>query len=573
MSILTNVIRSFYILSMLSLLQATTFMTNAAEPIYLQYTQFQNLQKQFDLSLSNKKQLDNPSTTATSTKSGSQVQNRTKKPNRLQLISQQTDSHHITHIRLQQEYLGFLVFGGYAILHTSDSQQSLKENNANIKMNGTIYQGLEQELGQPPAEFMANTNVAIEKFKALFPNKELSEPKVTPIVYLDNKHRGHWAYKVSLFMQNYDSIPQRPTAILDAKTFKPFIQWDNIKTARKLVKGRGYGGNEKMGKFTYGDQLPYLNITREVKTKKCYFENDSVLVVDMKHKSEYDNLPIRFSCMQKKFAPKDSDSANLANLVFWTGYNNDGYDKTNGAYSPANDALYTGEIIKNLYKDWYHQNVLSNNDGSAMKLVMRVHYRSGYENAFWDGDNMTMTFGDGYSIFYPLTSIGVTSHEVSHGFTQQHSNLLYYGQSGGIDESFSDMAAQTAEYYVLGKSSWQIGSEILKPDSGYDSLRFLDQPSRDGSSIDSADEFYPELDVHFASGVFNRLFYLIAHQRGWNVRKAFNVMVKANMDYWTPYTDFQEAGCGVLSAAKNLGYKVKNIQQSLKKVGIDYNNC
>ena len=55
-----------------------------------------------------------------------------------------------------------------------------------------------------------------------------------------------------------------------------------------------------------------------------------------------------------------------------------------------------------------------------------------------------MTFGDGASTFYPLVSLDVASHEVSHGFTSQNSNLTYSGQSGGINEAYSDMASAKA---------------------------------------------------------------------------------------------------------------------------------
>ncbi len=67
-----------------------------------------------------------------------------------------------------------------------------------------------------------------------------------------------------------------------------------------------------------------------------------------------------------------------------------------------------------------------------------------------------MTFGDGASYFYPLVSLDVSAHEVSHGFIEQNSNLIYSGQSGGINEAFSDMAGEAAEFYsevqTIGKS-------------------------------------------------------------------------------------------------------------------------
>jgi pseudolysin len=142
-----------------------------------------------------------------------------------------------------------------------------------------------------------------------------------------------------------------------------------------------------------------------------------------------------------------------------------------------------------------------------------------------------------------------------------------------MNEAFSDMAAQAAEFYSTGVSSWMIGAEIMKEDSGYEALRYMDLPSRDGGSIDSADEYYVGLDVHYSSGVYNHLFYLIANQDGWDTRKAFDVMVKANMDYWTPYSTFDQGACGVLSAAKDLGFDAESIKPSLTKVALNFESC
>ena len=59
----------------------------------------------------------------------------------------------------------------------------------------------------------------------------VSEEQVTPMVYIDDKHKAHWAYKVSVFVRHDDKIPERPTAIIDAETNKPLVQWNDIKTA------------------------------------------------------------------------------------------------------------------------------------------------------------------------------------------------------------------------------------------------------------------------------------------------------------------------------------------------------
>ncbi len=117
-------------------------------------------------------------------------------------------------------------------------------------------------------------------------------------------------------------------------------------------------------------------------------------------------------------------------------------------------------------------------------LQMYVHYGRNYENAFWDGQHMN--FGDGASYFYPLTALDVTGHEISHGFTEQHSNLQYSGQSGGMNEAFSDMAGEAVEYFDRGSNDFLVGADIVK--SG-PALRDMCNPTSDGWSIDNAADY------------------------------------------------------------------------------------
>jgi len=516
----------------------------AAEPIRLQKATIGEVTQKFQLALP-----------------GS-MKNATAATDSLLFVRQHTDSNRVTHVRMQQQFAGFPVFGGYAIMHSVHTAKSLNAAKSNVQMNGVIYQGLVAELGQPSASFVKNATAALAKFKEQYKNKDVSEEQVTPMVYIDAKHNAHWAYKVSVFVRHDDKIPERPTAIVDAQNYQAFVAWNDIKTEKVAAKGTGFGGNQKIGEYQFGKELPLLDLTRDVENEMCFMENSDVKVVDMGHKYSASKKPMQFSC---KTDPENQSHA------FFTGYNADGYDKDNGAASPTNDALYAGYVIKHMYHDWYGIEALTKSDGSPMQLVMRVHYGEGYENAYWDGKQMT--FGDGETMMYPLVSLGVGGHEISHGFTEQHSGLEYFGQSGGMNESFSDMAAQAAEFYSVGKSSWQIGPEIMKEDSGYDALRYMDEPSRDGMSIDSAEEYYGGLDVHYSSGVYNHLFYILANQPEWTIRKAFDIMVKANMDYWTPYVTFDEGGCGLLSAAKDLGYSQDDVKKSLTEVKINFEAC
>mgnify|MGYP000219823340 CR=1 FL=1 len=526
-------------------------LVNAADPINPKHESLQAFQQKFTVIIPGQSKLKSLISTP---------------GNSLKYMGMHKDLHQTNHFRLQQQYAGYDVFGGYAIVHGKFlNQGNSLVVDSSTSVTGLVYDGLEAELGSAPLNFDKQAEDALRAFLSQHHDGEVSQTSAIPVVYIDASNQAHWAYKVSALIQYLDKIPARPTAILDAQTFNEFIQWNALKTALTPVKGQGYGGNTKTGAVEYnGAQFPFLEISRNDATQVCYMSNTGVRVIDMLHKfSTVTNSSMKFDCLDP--------TSLLQQGYYWTGSLGDGYDRQNGGFSPSNDALYIGYVINHLYHDWYAENALSQPDGTPMKLVMRVHYGDGYENAFWDG--MSMTFGDGADFFYPLVSLGVGAHEISHGFTEQHSDLMYYGESGGMNESFSDMAAQAAEYYSTKDNTWTIGSEIVKEESGYTALRFMDLPSKDGASIDTADDYYEGLDVHYSSGVYNHLFYLLAQQTGWNTRKAFDVMIKANMDYWTPYSTFQEGACGILNATQDLGYASTAVQKVLRKVKIDAQDC
>jgi pseudolysin len=109
----------------------------------------------------------------------------------------------------------------------------------------------------------------------------------------------------------------------------------------------------------------------------------------------------------------------------------------------------------------------------------------------------------------------------------------------------------------------------------------MDKPSKDcngktpGSwcSIDETSQYYDGLDVHFSSGIYNRFFYTLGTTTGWDAKKAFDVMVQANANYWTSSTSFANGACGVISAAKDLGFSVDDVKAAFDVVKVDYSAC
>lgn len=479
-------------------------------------------------------------------------------------LNKHTDFNGTTHTRVQQMYDGYAVWGGDAIIHT-DKQQSKTAN-------GIIYQDIKADLSATPQYALTEkqAGLALEHAtrsyakKSGFTKHDLSHAKTTRIVYIDKQNKAHWAYHVTFLSGSENGMPVVPTYILDATSFAVYAEWNNLQTLED-VKGGGYGGNEKTGKFTYdgiGFNLPSFKITRDAAKKLCTLAADDIEVKDDTNASgPFSNSPTAsFTC-----DARDAEHNNL----YWNG----DLDQTNGGFSPVNDALYIGNMIKDMYKKWYNVPALSI-FGYPMPIILHAHAKDLYgnpmDNAFFLSLTMQMYFGDGVEYFYPLTSLGVGAHEISHGFTSQHSNLTYEKQSGGLNESYSDMAAQAAEYYASGTNSWQIGPEIVK---GEGALRYMDDPTKDGKSIAHIRDYNDELNVHYTSGIFNKVFYTLGTSKGWDTRKAFDVMVKANMDYWTNNSTFEDAACGVVSATKDNHYPLTAVKRAFKKVGIDVSSC
>jgi pseudolysin len=482
-----------------------------------------------------------------------------------------TDLNHTTHIRIQQTYSGFRVWGADAVLHSQDATKNLGDlmsaKEHAYTANGIVYRNLTADLATAPAYIFqpAQADKAFQQTAAHYAvsagnRNPLTEAQKELLVYVDQQSKAHWAFLISFKSAANQGLPAKPTYLIDAVTFQTYENWNDVKTLDDVDAG-GFGGNVKMGKSVYDGlaaNLPKLGMERSNTATLCYVENNDVVVKDRR----LDNAIITFKC----------SAVDAQHKVYWDADK----DAVNGGYSPANDALYAGKVIKAMYQDWYKIPVLVDQQGNPLRLVMLVHEQE--DNAWWDDMAKEMTFGDGIVDFYPLVSLGVAGHEISHGFTSQWSDLVYEKQSGGLNESFSDMAAQAAEYYSAGKNTWQIGAEILKAKDK--SLRYMDEPTKDcigragkKCSINNAKDYVPGLDVHYSSGVFNKFFYLLGTTTNWNTRKAFNVMVNANMNYWTSTSTFIQAACGVLSAAKDLKYDTQAVKSAALKVGIDTGSC
>ncbi|MFE9202945.1 M4 family metallopeptidase [Micromonospora sp. NPDC007230] len=232
----------------------------------------------------------------------------------------------------------------------------------------------------------------------------------------------------------------------------------------------------------------------------------------------------------------------------------------------AADAAYGAQMTWDYYKTTFGRNGIRNDGVGAYS---RVHYSANYANAFWQDSCFCMTYGDGGSGWYPLTSLDVAGHEMSHGVTSNTAGLRYSGESGGLNEATSDIFGTLVEFYANNAKDpgdYLIGEKLRTSGAP---LRYMDKPSKDGASADCWSRSVGRLDVHYSSGVANHFFYLLAVGSGSSSygnsptcngstvtgignAKAGAIWYRALTTYMTSRTDYAGARTATLSAAKDL---------------------
>ena len=216
-------------------------------------------------------------------------------------------------------------------------------------------------------------------------------------------------------------------------------------------------------------------------------------------------------------------------------------------------------------------------NGAGATIKSSVHYSSNYNNAFWWSQQMTYGDGDGVQ-FGPFSrALDVVAHELTHAVTEYSANLTYSNESGALNEASSDILGVAAEAWnngVVDSRTWKMGEDCYTPATSGDALRYMNNPTADGSSKD----YYPERytgtgdngGVHLNSGIANLAVYLMAaggtHPRGkttinvtplnatvaTSLNMAAKIWYRALTVYMTSSTNFAGARTATAQAATDL---------------------
>ncbi|MEO7311534.1 MAG: M4 family metallopeptidase [Chitinophagaceae bacterium] len=227
----------------------------------------------------------------------------------------------------------------------------------------------------------------------------------------------------------------------------------------------------------------------------------------------------------------------------------------------ATDAHWGAEKTYDYYFTKFNRNSI---DNAGYIIQSYVHYSTNYFNAFWDGARMTYGDGNATHNSKPLTALDICGHEISHGVTSYTSNLTYSGESGALNEGFSDIFGTAIEFYARpGNANWLMGSDVY-------TLRSMSNPN-DYKHPDTYLGTYwvaSDIDyggVHTNCGVLNYWFYLLSmggsgtndngtafNVTGLGIDKAAAIAYRTNTYYLVSTSKYADARTYAIKAAQDL---------------------
>lgn len=252
----------------------------------------------------------------------------------------------------------------------------------------------------------------------------------------------------------------------------------------------------------------------------------------------------------------------------------------------VNEAYDGSGATYDLYKDVYSRNSIDNN---GMRMDSTVHYRKGYDNAFWNGEQMV--YGDGDEdqpvedrLFNRFTiAIDIIGHELTHGVTQFEAKLVYSYQPGALNESMSDVFGSLVKQRYLNhtasQADWIIGEGLFTPNVNGVGIRSMKAPGtayndpvlgkdpQPGHMNDYVNTTSDNGGVHINSGIPNRAFYVTAMELGgYAWEKAGQIWYATLRDRLISNSQFQDCANLTYSVAADL-FGVGSLEQMAVKKG------
>jgi Zn-dependent metalloprotease len=463
--------------------------------------------------------------------------------NELKTLRVEKDEQSLTHTHVQQTLRGVPVFGGEAIVHLNpDSTLS------DITDNFISYVRVETE---PTITAKEAITIAVSQYGC---GECLTATPEVDLWVLRRNGRDRLVYRVQMRREDGSADTAMPVYFIDAHTGSKVWSYDNLQSSG-AVTGTGnslYSGTRSITTY-YKSVSPYIgyyleDITRKVGTyDNAHTDNTTYLFNDADNvwNGSYQAIGVDAHFGAEKFI----DYLKIKH----------GRSGLNGSGGPA----------------WY-----TSMDGVTGLISLKVHVGVNLNKGYWNGQYVSFGDGDG-TVYGPTATLDFVGHEMQHGVTQFTANLINSGESGALNESWSDVFGAMLERYVKGESAdtWKIFEQCWTPQIAGDAERYMDTPhsaSNKGLTADDDPDHYDERylgtadngGIHVNSGIPNKVFYLVAkggtHHRGGSMTgigadAAEKIWYKALTSYMTSNTTFAGARVATLNAAAAL-YGLGSIQ-------------
>ncbi|MFF3511014.1 M4 family metallopeptidase [Streptomyces sp. NPDC002573] len=228
-------------------------------------------------------------------------------------------------------------------------------------------------------------------------------------------------------------------------------------------------------------------------------------------------------------------------------------------------------------------------DGKGLPLDASVHFGEKYDNAFWNGEQMVFGDGDGEVFLDFTTPVDVIGHELTHGVTQYTANLAYFGQSGALNESMSDVFGSLIKQYTLGQTAaeadWLIGAGLLAPRVHGKALRSMKEPGsaydddvlgkdpQPGTMAGYVRTGQDNGGVHINSGIPNHAFYLVATELGGHAWERagqiwYDVLTGGELDTQATFADFARLTVAAALSRYHEGAEQEAVLKAWEQVGV-----
>lgn len=522
------------------------------------------------------------------------------------VIERKTDDLGQTHFKMQQEYAGLKVYGGQVWLHAQDGKINL--------FNGRNYPTPKLENTTPTisktgAQAIANQDVRLKtKVKELSEMErrligEQKEPELLVYHPLNgNKAQLAWHYRFHPNVSNEWEyfIDAQSGAIIDAyKTLcqlhyheafnteteecndndnsqlvTPTNSIQSITGNRQLATGNSQPATRNTPQngpatSTARDLNGATQVINSYEIGNDFFLIDAARPMYNGSRSRLPNDPVgAIWTINAQNTYPENDDFNAVHLV--TGNNSWSDPISVSAHSNAGFAY-------DYFRTTFGRNSINGNGGTVLSVInVSDEDGSGLDNAFWTGT--AMFYGNGKSAFEPLAkSLDVAGHEIAHGVVQNTANLRYQGESGAMNESFSDVFG-----VLIDRDDYQLGEDVVNRNifrSG--ALRDMADPHNGGTRLGDpgyqpdrvGEQFFGRQDnggVHINSGITNRAFFLVANNIGKD--KAEQIYYRALTTYLVSTSQFVDLRASLMQAGRDIhgnnSQEVSVIAQAFDIVGI-----